>query len=143
MTRGRRRARALLIVIVTVVVAGAVAMAATGSGRPPEERASTRLALSGIDLYGAVVRPVMHLAGIRCRMRPTCSAYAREAITRRGVVEGGWLTLRRIVRCGPWTPAGTVDRLPPRPVLHRPEDTRKLLQGGPCGSPDSSAATSS
>ena len=41
-----------------------------------------------------------------CRFRPTCSEYARIAILRHGVPKGGWLAVRRIVRCHPWSPGG-------------------------------------
>ena len=37
-----------------------------------------------------------------CRYVPSCSTYAREAVAHHGAVRGGWLALRRLVRCAPW-----------------------------------------
>jgi uncharacterized protein len=42
----------------------------------------------------------------RCRFHPSCSTYAIEAFTAHGVVRGGWLALRRYLRCHPWNPGG-------------------------------------
>ena len=47
-----------------------------------------------------------------CRFQPSCSAYALEALQVHGAVRGTWLTLLRLLRCGPWHPGG-VDPVPP------------------------------
>jgi putative membrane protein insertion efficiency factor len=41
-----------------------------------------------------------------CRFTPTCSAYGVEAIGTHGALRGGWLTLRRLVRCRPGATGG-------------------------------------
>ena len=37
-----------------------------------------------------------------CRYLPSCSQYAMEAVETHGAVRGGWLALRRLLRCRPW-----------------------------------------
>lgn len=56
-----------------------------------------------IRLYRRILSPLLPR---RCRFHPSCSEYAAQAILRHGVLRGGWLALRRLVRCGPWHPGG-------------------------------------
>lgn len=41
-----------------------------------------------------------------CRFNPTCSTYALEALKKYGLLKGGRLVLRRIMRCHPWGGSG-------------------------------------
>jgi putative membrane protein insertion efficiency factor len=41
-----------------------------------------------------------------CRFTPTCSQYALEALRKYGPFKGGWLALKRILRCHPWGGSG-------------------------------------
>ncbi len=41
-----------------------------------------------------------------CRYRPTCSAFALEALDTHGVVRGAWLAAKRLARCHPWGGSG-------------------------------------
>jgi len=53
--------------------------------------------------YKVVVSPQLPVA---CRFLPTCSDYAAEAVSRHGLVKGGWLAVRRLARCHPLCAAG-------------------------------------
>ncbi len=41
-----------------------------------------------------------------CRYVPTCSEYAMEAVDRYGVLRGGWMAMRRVLRCHPFVKGG-------------------------------------
>ena len=41
-----------------------------------------------------------------CRFTPTCSQYAMEAVEKYGAAKGGYLALRRILRCHPFHEGG-------------------------------------
>lgn len=61
-----------------------------------------------IRLYQVVLSPLM---GKECRFAPTCSHYATDAIQKYGAVKGGWLAIKRIMRCHPWSKGG-IDPVP-------------------------------
>ena len=48
----------------------------------------------------------------RCRFAPTCSQYALEAITKYGALKGGWLALKRLLRCNPFYKGDYFDPVP-------------------------------
>jgi len=41
-----------------------------------------------------------------CRFYPSCSRYAEEAIRKWGSLKGGYLTLKRLIKCHPFHPGG-------------------------------------
>jgi putative membrane protein insertion efficiency factor len=61
-----------------------------------------------IRLYQLCLSPFV---GQCCRFYPTCSEYAIEAIDKHGFLKGGWLTIKRLVKCHPWYKGG-VDNVP-------------------------------
>jgi uncharacterized protein len=66
--------------------------------------------LAGISVYRHTLAGVV---GGQCRFYPSCSEYARDAITRYGALRGVGLAAWRIARCGPFTRGG-VDHVPKR-----------------------------
>lgn len=51
-----------------------------------------------IRLYKWFISPFLPPS---CRYTPTCSQYGIEAISKYGLIKGGWLTIKRISRCRP------------------------------------------
>ncbi|MCA9693115.1 MAG: membrane protein insertion efficiency factor YidD [Nannocystaceae bacterium] len=70
-----------------------------------------------IALIRVYQRALSPLLGPVCRFTPSCSHYACACLRDHGVARGGWLTIRRLMRCHPWHPGG-ID-LPP-PALSSP-----------------------
>jgi uncharacterized protein len=68
------------------------------------------IAIAGIHAYQHTLSPLAARVGLRCRFTPSCSRFAEVVIAREGAMRGGWKTLNRIARCGPWTRPGTVDQ---------------------------------
>jgi putative membrane protein insertion efficiency factor len=42
-----------------------------------------------------------------CRFYPSCSYYSYEAFGKYGLLKGGWLSVKRILRCQPFNPGGS------------------------------------
>jgi putative membrane protein insertion efficiency factor len=65
--------------------------------------AMKRLVILLIRSYQVALSP---LVPPRCRFYPTCSCYAVEAIERYGVLRGGLMALKRLLRCHPFGRGG-------------------------------------
>jgi hypothetical protein len=61
------------------------------------------LILECLRLYKRWVSPLLPRA---CRFSPTCSEYARLAVSKHGVLYGSALAAARLGRCHPWHPGG-------------------------------------
>ena len=68
-----------------------------------------RLLLALIRFYQRHISPGLPP---RCRYCPTCSQYALEAIERYGAWRGGWLALKRFLRCHPFSRRDYYDPVP-------------------------------
>jgi len=56
-----------------------------------------------IRIYQRVISPLFPSS---CRFSPSCSAYAIDAIAKFGILKGGILSLKRILKCNPWGECG-------------------------------------
>ena len=72
-------------------------------------RIITTLLLAPIYFYRSFISP---LTPPSCRFTPTCSQYAIEAIEKYGALKGGWLAIKRICRCNPFSKRGPYDPVP-------------------------------
>ncbi len=68
-----------------------------------------RLAICMIHLYQ---RGISRFLPSVCRFEPTCSSYAIKALETHGFLRGGWLAIRRVCRCHPFSDGGP-DPVPP------------------------------
>jgi uncharacterized protein len=91
--------------------------------RPPADDARpgpvARVLVRAVKFYRTWISPLLPPS---CRFEPSCSAYGLEALTEHGALRGTWLTLRRLLRCGPWHPGGW-DPVPPRRTRNRPDES--------------------
>ena len=63
------------------------------------QKVLSKLLLGLIYIYKGAISPYLMPS---CRYTPSCSQYGIEAIQKYGPFKGGWLTLKRILSCGPW-----------------------------------------
>jgi putative membrane protein insertion efficiency factor len=56
-----------------------------------------------IKIYRKYISPLL---GPSCRFVPTCSQYALEAVEKYGFFKGGYLSIKRILKCHPFHPGG-------------------------------------
>jgi putative membrane protein insertion efficiency factor len=56
-----------------------------------------------VRAYQMLLSPLLPPA---CRYYPSCSNYAIEALEKHGAWRGGWMAVRRILRCHPFRPGG-------------------------------------
>ena len=68
-----------------------------------------KIMLSLIRFYQKHISPNRQAC---CRYRPTCSAYAFEAINKYGALKGGWLAFKRLCRCHPFSKHDPYDPVP-------------------------------
>jgi uncharacterized protein len=99
------RAALCLLALGAALVTGAI----LDASRPPGEQWTVRASVLAIHAYQQIGSPLVTKAGFRCRFTPSCSHFGVQALEKYGIARGSWLTARRIVRCRPGMPMGTVD----------------------------------
>jgi uncharacterized protein len=104
--RARRFSPASLSTFFIAVLLSAVVLDAS---RAPDRQWTGNASVAAIHVYQQIGSPLAARVGFRCRFSPSCSHYGVLAIEKYGVARGGWLTARRLARCRPGTPMGTVD----------------------------------
>ncbi len=63
-----------------------------------------------VTIYQRAISPLL---GPKCRFTPSCSQYAIIALRRFGLIKGGWLTVKRVLKCHPLHEGGE-DFVPPK-----------------------------
>ncbi len=71
--------------------------------RRTNSRGLSGLLISAVRAYQVVLSPLL---GGGCRFEPSCSAYFIEAVQKYGPWRGGYMGIRRILRCHPFHPGG-------------------------------------
>jgi len=56
--------------------------------------------------YKKYISPIFSFLGIHCKYYPTCSEYAKQAIEEYGVGKGIFISIKRFVRCNPFSKGG-------------------------------------
>ena len=77
------------------------------------KRALIALLKFAIYAYQILLSPVL---GNNCRFYPNCSTYALDAIDKHGPIIGLWFSVKRVMRCNPWSTGG----IDPVPLSHNP-----------------------
>ena len=70
---------------------------------PSSPSYAARLLILGARVYQ---QTLSRFLGGQCRFSPSCSHYFIEAVEKHGAVRGGWLGLRRLLRCHPFSRGG-------------------------------------
>lgn len=65
-----------------------------------------RILIFLIDLYKRYISPIIHSMGFDCKYYPTCSQYTRQAVEKYGIIKGGFLGIKRILKCNPFSKGG-------------------------------------
>ncbi|MBT3561728.1 membrane protein insertion efficiency factor YidD [Flavobacteriaceae bacterium] len=52
-----------------------------------------------IKIYQTILSPILPST---CRYSPTCSEYTKQSLIKFGLIKGGLISIKRIIKCNPW-----------------------------------------
>ncbi|MDA9623098.1 membrane protein insertion efficiency factor YidD [Flavobacteriaceae bacterium] len=52
-----------------------------------------------IKIYQTILSPILPST---CRYSPTCSEYTKQSLIKFGLLKGGLISIKRIIKCNPW-----------------------------------------
>ena len=59
-----------------------------------------------IDFYKRNISTFLKTKGVECKYYPTCSEYSKQAIKKYGALKGSFLSIKRIIKCNPFSKGG-------------------------------------
>ena len=65
-----------------------------------------KLLIKLINLYKKIISSWFSAKGVNCKYYPTCSQYSKEAIEKYGAIKGSLLSIKRILKCNPFSKGG-------------------------------------
>ena len=65
-----------------------------------------KILLKIIEFYQKNISLWLQSKNINCKFYPTCSEYKKQAIEKYGVTKGGFLGIKRILKCNPFSKGG-------------------------------------
>lgn len=59
-----------------------------------------------LNVYKKIISPMFKAMGVECKYYPSCSEYAKLAIEKYGCIKGIYLSIKRIIKCNPFSKGG-------------------------------------
>lgn len=59
-----------------------------------------------LNVYKKFISPMFKAMGVECKYYPSCSEYAKLAIEKYGCIKGIYLSIKRIIKCNPFSKGG-------------------------------------
>ena len=59
-----------------------------------------------LKIYKKYISSIFKGMGVECKYYPTCSEYSKQAIEKYGALKGSILTIKRLIKCNPFSKGG-------------------------------------